>query len=92
MPWVSIGLEGRRWKEGGGKKLFLAFNFLLHSCPIKLFGAVRLTPGQDKTGSEIAEKFLHETQVVQLPAGSDKCPKALTRSGPRAGKMHAWRA
>lgn len=82
MPWVNIGLEGRRWKEGGGEKLFLAFNFLWHSCPIKLFRAVCLTLGQNKTDSEIAEKFLHETKVVQLPDGSDNVPKHRPTRGP----------
>lgn len=62
-------------KRGRGEKLFLAFSILWHACPIKLFGTVRLTPGQNKTRSEMAEKFLRETQVVQLPAGSKNVPK-----------------
>lgn len=66
-----------RWdvKRGSGEKLFLAVNFLWHACPIKLSRAVRLTPGQKKTRSEMAEKFLCETQAVQLPASSNNVPK-----------------
>lgn len=62
-------------KRGEGGKLFLAVSFLWHACPIKLFGAVCLTLGQNKTRPEMAEKLLSETEVVQLSAGSNNVPK-----------------
>lgn len=49
---MCTGCEGRR-----EKKLFLAFHSLWHSYPIKLFGAVHFTLGQNEIGSEITVKF-----------------------------------
>lgn len=41
----------------------MAFHFLWHSYPIKLFGAVCFTPGQNEIGSEIAMKFQLNAEI-----------------------------